>query len=103
MAFIVGGAGALLVMLASVHEKAARFFGKQAYCFLDRAALVYFWSLFGFAAFDHLVGPSRPDAFFGFSLILLVVGLLVRFADAFIAQRKAVPTIWDNPRRLSLR
>lgn len=104
MAFVMGGASALLIMLASAHENAARLFGKMIYRFLDRLALVYFWSIFGLAAFDHLVGPSRPDAFFGFSLSLLIAGLLLRFADAFLEQHKSAiaPTIW-NWRRLSLR
>ena len=87
LAYVLFGLGALLVMLAGALDGVL---GKRLARFLDRSALVYFWALFGLAAVDHLMGPHRPDGFFGFSLLLLVAAVLVRFTDAFIEQRKAI-------------
>jgi hypothetical protein len=50
----------------------------------------YFWLVFAFTDLDRMVGPHRPDGnFYGLSLLLLVMALLVRFADAFMERRKA--------------
>jgi hypothetical protein len=44
----------------------------------------YFWLAFAFIDMDRMIGPHRPDANpYGISLLLLVIALLVRFADAF--------------------
>jgi len=44
----------------------------------------YFWLAFAFTDMDRMVGPHRPDSNpYGISLLLLVIALLVRFADAF--------------------
>jgi len=44
----------------------------------------YFWLAFAFIDMDRMIGPHRPDANpYGISLLLLVVALLIRFADAF--------------------
>lgn len=88
-AYVLFGLGALLVMLAGAHDGAARYLGRWFVRLMDRCALIYFWALFGFAAVDHLMGPHRPDGFFGFSLILLVAALLIRFAASFAEMRKA--------------
>lgn len=94
LAYVVFGLAALVVMLAGAHDGAARYLGKWFVCLMDRCALIYFWALFGFAAADHLMGPHRPDGFFGFSLLLLIAALLLRFTDSFIAKRKAVLGSW---------
>ena len=50
----------------------------------------YFWLVFALTDLDRMVGPHRPDGnFYGLSLLLLVTALLVRFADAFMARRRA--------------
>jgi hypothetical protein len=50
----------------------------------------YFWLLFAFSNLDHMVGPHRPDDNpYGLSLLLLVLALIVRFADAFMLRLKA--------------
>jgi hypothetical protein len=47
----------------------------------------YFWLAFAFVDLDRMVGPQRPETEpYGISLLLLVVALLIRFADA-LAQR----------------
>ncbi len=44
----------------------------------------YFWMVFALMDLDRMQGPHRPDPIpYGLSLLLLVLALLVRFADAF--------------------
>jgi hypothetical protein len=44
----------------------------------------YFWLAFAFTDMDRMVGPHRPESTpYGISLLLLVIALLIRFADAF--------------------
>ena len=44
----------------------------------------YFWMVFAVMDLDRMQGPHRPDPIpYGLSLLLLVLALLVRFADAF--------------------
>lgn len=84
IAFGVAGAAMLIAILVSAQRNIPGLVRRL----LDRATLVYFWSLFGLAAFDHFSGPHRPDGFYGLSLLLLVAGLLVRFADAFLNETR---------------
>jgi hypothetical protein len=52
------------------------------------AAAVYFWLCYSIMALARLSGPHRPDAFYGISLSLMVVALLVRYADRWFADRR---------------
>ncbi len=45
------------------------------------SAAVYFWLCYCLMALARISGPHRPDAFYGISLCLMVVGLLARYAD----------------------
>jgi hypothetical protein len=55
--------------------------------FLSTAA-VYFWLCYSIMALARISGPHRPDAFYGISLCLMVVGLLARYADRWLADRQ---------------
>jgi hypothetical protein len=59
-----------------------------------RAMLVlatgYFWLCYSIMALARISGPHRPDAFYDISLNVMVIGLLIRFADRWFA---------DHPRR----
>jgi hypothetical protein len=49
----------------------------------------YFWLAFAFTDINHMVGPHRPDGnYYGLSLALLVLALLIRFADAYVERRR---------------
>ncbi len=51
----------------------------------------YFWCAFAASDMNHMVGPHRPDVFdvfYKISLSLLVLALLIRFADAFVERRR---------------
>jgi hypothetical protein len=78
-------AAILLVLLASAHPATMRFLGAPAWRTLQRVATAYFWTVFFIAGIQHLVGPHLPDRWYGFSILLLVGVLLVRFADALVA------------------
>lgn len=75
----------LVAMLFSSHPATIRFLGKPAWRTLQRIATTYFWLAFALTGMSHLIGPHRPDDWHGFSLLLLVGALLVRFADTFLA------------------
>ncbi|HSS13024.1 MAG TPA: hypothetical protein VLL04_03980 [Rhizomicrobium sp.] len=47
----------------------------------------YFWLCYALMGLSRIYGPHRPDAFYGFSLCLMVTGLLVRFADRWFSDR----------------
>src|SRR5438067_2286509 len=49
------------------------------------AAAVYFWLCYCIMALARLSGPHRPDAFYGISLSLMVVALLLRYADRWFS------------------
>jgi hypothetical protein len=44
-------------------------------------ATAYFWLCYSIMALARISGPHRPDAFYGISLSLMVVGLLARYAS----------------------
>lgn len=60
-------------------------------------AFVYFWSCYSLMALARISGPHRPDAFYDISLSLMMIALLVRYADHWFrlhgpAQNVQVPT-----------
>ena len=55
-----------------------------------------FWLTYALTGLAHLSGPHRPDAFYGVSLSLMIMALLLRFADRFVAKLRgtaAVPSL----------
>jgi len=76
----------LVVMLFSAHPATLRFLGGPAWRSFQRIATAYFWLAFALTGISHLIGPHRPDNWHGFSLLLLVGALLIRFGDTFVAQ-----------------
>lgn len=55
--------------------------------FLGMSA-IYFWLCYCLMALARISGPHRPDDFYGISLCLMVVGLLARYADRWVALPK---------------
>jgi hypothetical protein len=45
----------------------------------------YFWLCYALMGLARIYGPHQPDGFYGVSLSLMVVGLLVRYADRWFA------------------
>ena len=50
-------------------------------------AIVYFWSCYSLMALARISGPHRPDAFYDISLLLMMVALLLCYADRWFARR----------------
>jgi len=45
----------------------------------------YFWLCYALMGLARIYGPHQPDGFYGISLSLMVVGLLVRYADRWFS------------------
>ncbi|MES2472334.1 MAG: hypothetical protein V4601_05785 [Pseudomonadota bacterium] len=54
-------------------------------------AFIYFWSCYSLMALARISGPHRPDAFYDISLSLMIVALLVRFADRWFRLHETEP------------
>ncbi|HVZ91767.1 MAG TPA: hypothetical protein VG843_08955 [Rhizomicrobium sp.] len=75
LAFAILSAAALLGLAQS---RAARTAAGRA---IRSVSIAYFWVAFALADLDRLIGPHRPEPFYGASLLLLSVAVIVRFAD----------------------
>lgn len=92
--FVLFGAG--LTMVVAYAAVPHRNLNEGARRTILGAGLSYFWAAYALTALSRLSGPHRPDMFYGISLILMVTALLLRFADRFVAKRKAhVPAEMD--------
>jgi len=52
---------------------------------------IYFWLCYSLMALARISGPHRPDSFYDISLSLMIVALLLRYADRWLAHRNAAP------------
>ena len=50
-------------------------------------AAAYFWLCYSLMALARISGPHRPDAFYDISLCLMILGLLVRYADRWFCNQ----------------
>lgn len=80
------GAGLVLLISAAASPRVALFLGQKACGIVLSGGLFCFWLAYALTGLEHIVGPHRPDAFYGVSLILMIAALLLRFADHFAAQ-----------------
>lgn len=83
---LFAGLGAVLIMVVAYAASPQRNLAEQSRRAILGVGLIYFWLAYTLTALSHLSGPHRPDAFFGASLILMLIALLLRFADN-LAQR----------------
>jgi len=89
LAFAILSTFILAVMLFSTSTR--RILGSRAGRTMLGLANAYFWCVFAANDLDQMVGPHQAsgfDAFYRLSLILLLLALLVRFADAFVERRR---------------
>jgi len=52
---------------------------------------IYFWLCYSVMALARISGPHRPDAYYDLSLCLMILVLLLRYADRWLAHRNAAP------------
>jgi hypothetical protein len=80
-----GGTAMAVMAYAASRDAKARFGEKSRRAFLCIAA-AFFWLTYTLTGLAHISGPHRPDAFYGMSLLLMILALLLRFADRFVAR-----------------
>lgn len=88
--------GAVLTLVIAYAASPQRNLGEKSRKTILGVGLSYFWLAYTLSSLSHLSGPHRPDGFYGASVMLMVVALLLRFADQFLARmhvRDGVPQI----------
>jgi hypothetical protein len=89
--FVLLSTMVIVVMALSLLKAAARVLGERARQALLGVAAIYFWLCYSSIALAHISGPHRPDIFYNLSVSLMVVALLVRYADHFVRHMRARP------------
>lgn len=84
--FVVFGAALTLVIAYTASRRAGVFLGERQRGTMLGVGMAFFWLTYALAGLSRISGPHRPDAFYGFSLSLMVIALLLRFADRFAAK-----------------
>jgi len=87
--FIVLGTVLVLVIAYAASRGAMLFLGDKARSTMLGAGMSYFWLAYALTGLARISGPHRPDAFYGLSLALMLIALLLRFADRFAAKMRA--------------
>ncbi len=93
MIFSMFGGGIAAVLAWAAHPASAAQLGAPVQRALLLVAGAFFGLTYALTGLAHLVGPHRPDAFYGTSLSLMILVLLVRFADRFAAQLRGTTTV----------
>jgi hypothetical protein len=83
------GACLLVIIACAGSRQAALLLGGKTRGIILGGGLFCFWLGYAFTGLEHITGPHRPDAYYGFSLLLMIAALLLRFADHFAAKIRA--------------
>ena len=81
--------GAALTMVVAYVASPQRGLGEPSRRAIMGAGLSYYWLAYTLTGFSRLSGPHRPDVFYGWSVMAMLVALLLRFADNVIAKKTA--------------
>jgi hypothetical protein len=84
LVFVGFGAGLVAVIAYSISRQAECFLGGPARRAILTTGIAYFWLAYSLTGLSHISGPHRPDIYYGLSLSLMVVALLLHFADHFV-------------------
>jgi hypothetical protein len=93
MLFALFGGGAALVMAYAATRQARVLLGEKARHALLCVAASFFWLTYVLTGLAHLSGPHRPDGYYGLSLCLMILSLLLRFADRFVAKLRGTTMV----------
>lgn len=80
-----------LVMAVAVNRSLCSKVGARACRAMLGVSVIYFWLCYSLMGLAHISGPHRPDSFYEISVILMVAGLLTRFAERFVRQHRPIP------------
>ena len=87
--FVLFGGLLTLVIAYTASRPAAHFLGERISRTMLHVGMATFWLVYAASGLSHISGPHRPDMFYGFSLSLMVIALLLRFADCFVTKLRA--------------
>ena len=87
--FVFFGAVLVLVIAYTASRAAAQFLGERISRTMLHVGMATFWLVYAATGLAHISGPHRPDMFYGFSLCLMVIALLLRFADGLASRWRA--------------
>ncbi len=79
----------MAVTVAPIMLRGRAVIGDKTRRVLLGTAAIYFWLSYALMALSRISGPHRPDVWYGFSLCLMVVALLLRYADRWFGHRAA--------------
>jgi hypothetical protein len=74
------------IIAFAARRDAARILGEKARTTILGVGLSTFWLAYALSGLAHITGPHRPDMFYGTSLSLMIIALLLRFADCMAAK-----------------
>lgn len=86
--FITFGSLLVAVIAYSVTRHAKLFFGEAARRAILTVGIAYFWLAYALTGLSRISGPHRPEIYYGLSVSLMVVALLLRFADRLVRKWK---------------
>jgi hypothetical protein len=86
---LLGGSVAIIMAatVAPITRHGRALIGEKTRRTLLATASGYFWLCYALMALARISGPHRPDDWYGFSLSLMVIGLLLRYADRWFGYR----------------
>jgi hypothetical protein len=84
--FALFGAALSGIIAFAARRDAARILGEKARTTILGVGLSTFWLAYALSGLAHITGPHRPDMFYGTSLSLMILALLLRFADCMAAK-----------------
>ena len=86
--FVVFSGTLVAIMACCLSAHALAMLGDAARHAMLTVGKAYFWLAYALTGLAHISGPHRPDIYYGLSLSLMVVALLLRFADRFVQKWK---------------
>jgi hypothetical protein len=87
--FIILTGTVTLVMASAASRRLCAAVGEKACATMLGLSAIYFWLCYSLIGLAHISGPHRPDGFYELSVILMILGLLARFAERFAASLHA--------------
>jgi hypothetical protein len=82
--FVLFSAMVVAVIAYSVTRHAKAVLGDAARRAILTIGIAYFWLAYALTGLSRISGPHRPEIYYSLSLSLMVLALLVRFADCFV-------------------
>lgn len=88
-AFAIFSFAMLAVMAGASTRTVGKYLGRSVQHAVLALAAIYFWLCFVVPVLTRIDGPHRPDAYYGFCMLLMIGALLLRFADSYAGYMRA--------------